>query len=118
MSEAWKRCKANQSVPLHTLSSTVPMLDASGCNWAIFVFRFQDAMEAKGFWDHFDGSASRPIAANATPTATETFAMGQWDKDEHLARSLLTQKLPDSTVVLVHGKKTVRERWEAVVREF
>ena len=65
-----------------TLSSTVPMLDASGCNWAIFVFRFQDAVEAKGFWDHFDGSASRPIAANATPTAMETIAMSQWDKDE------------------------------------
>jgi hypothetical protein len=31
---------------------------------------------------------------------------------------LLTQKLPDSTVVLIHGKKTVRKRWEAVVREF
>ncbi len=101
-----------------TLSSTVPMLDASGCNWAIFVFRFQDAVEAKGFWDHFDGSASRPIAANATPTAMETIAMSQWDKDERSARSLLTQKLPDSTVVLIHGKKTVRERWEAVVREF
>jgi hypothetical protein len=101
-----------------TLPSTVPLLDASGSNWAIFVFRFQDAVEAKGFWDHFDGSSSRPIAANATPMAAETVAMAQWDKDERSARSLLTQKLPDSTVVLVHGKKTVRERWEAVVREF
>jgi len=101
-----------------TLPLTVPLLNASGSNWAIFVFRFQDAVEAKGFWDHFDGSASRPIAASATPTAAETIAMTQWDKDERSARSLLTQKLPDSTVVLIHGKKTVRERWEAVVREF
>jgi len=101
-----------------TLSLTVPLLNASGSNWAIFVFRFQDAVEAKGFWDHFDGSASCPIAASATPTAAETIAMTQWDKDKCSARSLLTQKLPDSTVVLIHGKKTVRERWEAVVREF
>lgn len=101
------------------LPSTVPKLDASGSNWAIFVFRFEDAVEAKGFWGHFDGTVSRPIAVNpAAPTATETAAIAQWDKDERSAKSLLTQKLPDSTVVMVHGKVTVRERWEAVVREF
>lgn len=93
-----------------TLLSTVPMLNASGSNWAIFVFRFQDAVEAKGFWDHFDGLASRPMAANATPMVAETVAMAQWDKDERSARSLLMQKLPDSTVVLIHEKKTMRER--------
>lgn len=54
------------------------------------------------------------FADASAPTA----AKAQWDKDERLAKSLLTQKLPDSTVVLIHGKKTVRERWEAVVREF
>ena len=40
------------------LPSTVPKLDASGSNWAIFVFRFEDAVEAKGFWGHFDGTVS------------------------------------------------------------
>jgi len=101
------------------LPSTVPKLDASGSNWAIFVFRFQDAVEAKGFWGHLDGTVSRPTAADpAAPTTTETAAIAQWDKDERSAKSLLTQKLPDSTVVMVHGKVTVRERWEAVVREF
>jgi len=30
----------------------------------------------------------------------------------------LTQKLPDSTVVLIHGKVLVKERWDAVVKEF
>ncbi len=102
-----------------TLPLTVPLLDASGSNWAIFVFRFQDAVEAKGFWGHFDGSTVPPVFADvAAPTTAETAAKAQWDKDERSARSLLTQKLPDSTVVLIHGKKTVRERWEAVVREF
>jgi hypothetical protein len=57
------------------LPLTVPVLDASGSNWAICVFHFQDAIEAKDFWNHFDGSASHPIAANATPTAMETAAI-------------------------------------------
>ena len=103
-----------------SLSDTlVPVLDASGSNWAIFVFRFQDAVEAKGFWGHFDGSSVPPVFADVSaPTAAETVAKAQWDKDERSARSLLMQRLLDSTVVLIHGKKTVKERWEAVVREF
>jgi len=54
----------------------------------------------------------------AAPTTTEVAAIAQLDKDERSAKSLLTQKLPDSTVVMVHGKKTVKERWDAVVMEF
>ena len=101
------------------LPSTVPKLDATGANWAIFGFRFQDAVEAKGYWGHFDGTVSRPTAADpAAPTAAETAAIAQWDKDERSAKSLLTQKLPDSTVVLIHGKVLVKERWDAVVKEF
>src|SRR5258705_182246 len=61
------------------------------------------------------GSAATDLAA---PTATETAAIAQWNKDERSAKSLLMQKLPDSTVVMVHGKVTVRERWEVVVKEF
>jgi len=101
------------------LPSSAPKLDASGSNCAIFVFRFEDAVEAKGFWGHFNGTVSKPTATDPdAPTATETAAIAQWDKDERSAKSLLTQKLPDSTVVMVHGKKTVRERWEVVVKEF
>ena len=101
------------------LPSSVPKLDVSGSNWAIFVFRFEDAVEAKGFWGHFNGTVSRPTATDPdVPTATETAAIAQWDKDERSAKSLLTQKLPNSMVVMVHGKMTVRERWEVVVKEF
>jgi len=102
-----------------SLSSSVPKLDASRSNWAIFVFCFEDAVEAKGFWGHFDGTVSKPVAANpSAPTATETATITQWEKDKPSAKSLLTQKLPDSTVVMVHGKTTVKERWETVVKEF
>ena len=101
------------------LPSTVPKLDASGTNWAIFSFQFQDAVEAKGYWGHFNGTVSRPTAANPTTlTATETTAIAQWDKDEHSAKSLLTQKLSDPTVVLIHMKTSVKERWDVVVKEF
>jgi hypothetical protein len=69
------------------LPSTVPKLDPSGANWAIFVFRFEDAVSAKGYWGHFDGSVSRPEAADSSsPTAVETTAISQWDKDERSAR--------------------------------
>jgi len=65
------------------LSSTVPKLDSTGANWAIFGFCFRDAVEAKGYWGHFDGSVSRPTAADpAAPTTAETTAIAQWDKDE------------------------------------
>jgi hypothetical protein len=47
------------------LSLSVSKLDASRFNWAIFVFCFQNAVEAKGFWSHFNGTASTPMFANA-----------------------------------------------------
>lgn len=102
-----------------SLPSSVPKLDPAGANWSIFLFRFQDAVEAKGYWGHFDGTDERPTTAKPNePTEDETNAMKQWDKDERSAKTLLTQKIPDSTVVLIHSKKLVRERWEAVVKEF
>ena len=71
----------------------------------------------KGFWNHFDGSSTAPVLST-TATAAEIEAKNQWDKDERLAKTLLTQKLPDSTVLETHSLKTVRERWEAVVKEY
>jgi len=120
-----------------SLPSSIPKLDATGLNWAIFSVRFQDAVEAKGFWGHFDGSEVRPVpspapaaataptggaAATPTPavvvTAEELAAQHQWDKNERSAKSLLTQKIPDSTLMRIHLKKTVKERWDAIVEEY
>ena len=100
-----------------TLPTSIPKLEASGLNWAIFLVRFRDAVDAKGFWGHFDGTTPVPSVSNPA-TAAETTAKSQWEKDERSARSLLTQKLPDSTLMKVHTKVTVQERWEAVVREY
>ena len=86
-----------------SLPSSVPKLEATGINWAIFVVRFRDAVEAKGYWGHFDGTS--PVPSVSSPaTDAEAAAKGQWDKDERSARSLLTQKLPDSTLMKVLKK--------------
>ena len=61
-----------------TLPLTVPKLDAEGDNWAIFYVRFMDAVEAKGFWSHFDGSSSPPVTT-ATSSDTEKTALAQWE---------------------------------------
>jgi hypothetical protein len=100
-----------------TLPSTVPKLDAEGENWAIFYVRFMDAVEAKGFWGHFDGTTPVPVVSSPA-TEAEITAKDQWDRNERSAKTLLTQRLPDSTVMEIHSKKTVHERWDAVVKEY
>ena len=45
------------------LPNSVPKLEASGKNWAVFLLRFKDAVDAKGFWGHFDSSNPRPRLA-------------------------------------------------------
>ena len=75
-----------------TLPSTVPKLDNNGLNWAIFRVRFQDAVEAKGFWGHFDGTTPCPVlpptvtAPDGTiissASADEVAAHAQWEKNE------------------------------------
>ena len=100
-----------------TLPSSVLKLNAEGDNWAIFYVRFMDAVEAKGFWGHFDGTSVAPVLAT-TATAAEIGAKSQWEKDERSAKTLLTQKLPDSTVMEIHSLKSVKERWDAVVKEY
>jgi len=102
-----------------SLPGSVPKLDSSGLNWAIFSVRFQDAVEAKGFWGHFDGSEVCPTAVIPDdPTGDETTKINQWKKNERSAKSLLTQKLPDSALMRVHMKPTVKDRWDAITSEF
>src|SRR6266567_2890516 len=101
-----------------SLPSSILKLDSTGLNWAIFSICFQDAIEAKGFWGHFNSSESHPVAlpaATATPVdndAQTKLAEGllvqqlQWDKNKRSAKSLLIQKIPDSTLMCIHSKKT------------
>ena len=76
-----------------------------------------DAVEAKGFWGHFDGSSLAPVLDSNATDALKA-AKTQWGKDERSAKTILTQKLPDLMVMEIHSKKTVKERWEVVVKEY
>ena len=114
-----------------TLPGSIPKLDASGSNWAIFHVRFKDAVDAKGFWGHFDGSKPRPIPETVdvfataedgttmtipgTPSEEQLAKVAQWEKDERSSKSLLMQKIPDSTLMKIHMKESVKERWEIIV---
>jgi len=115
----------------NTLPSSVLKLDASGLNCAVFSLRFQDAVEAKGYWGHFDGTSEHPAVlkledlpatmavagetttdapAPTTPSAEDlAAATNQWDKDERSAKSLLTQKIPDSALMRIRNKKSIKE---------
>lgn len=105
---------SNATALADTLPSSIPKLEATGLNWAIFSLRFQDAVEAKGYWGHFDGTTPRPDPAATPATADDAAAIAQWDRDERLAKSLLTQKIPDLALMHIHKAKTVKERWDAI----
>ena len=117
-----------------TLPSSVLKLDASGLNWAVFSLCFQDAVEAKGYWGHFDGTSECPtmlkledlpvtsaadVPAPVAPSPEDiAAAISQWDKDEWLTKSLLTQKIPNSALMCIWNKKTIKEWWDAITSEY
>ena len=129
----------NEIGPSHntdTLPLSIPKLEVSGLNWAIFSLHFQDAIEAKGYWGHFDGTAPQPVApttvapvvtattgalaptAPVAPTPDKLAAIAQCNKDEWLAKSLLIQKIPDSALMKIRNKKSVKECWNTIVKEY
>jgi hypothetical protein len=123
------------------------MLDVSGANWAIFALRFQTVVQGKGLWKHFDGSELCPVLSTAvqtstTPTtaptapavATPTVVpptaapvsppvgtqdkINTWKKNKNIARSLLAQRLPDSTLIIMSPIDSVKKMWDAIVRDY
>jgi len=76
-----------------------------------------DAVNTKGFWGHFDGSAMKPTASRP-PKEEELTAISLWEKNERSPESLLTQKIPNSTLMKVHNVWTVEARWKLIVKEY
>jgi len=99
------------------LPSSVPKLLLTGLNWTMFSIHFQEAIKAKGFWGHFDGSVPQPSVSDP-PTAAEAALAAQWDKDECSAKALLTHCIPDSTLVRVYAKLLLKECWDLVVTKY
>lgn len=64
------------------LPSSVPKLDPAGLNWTVFKLHFQDALDAKGYWGHFDGTSICPVASSPA-TQQEVEAVSTRNKNEH-----------------------------------
>ena len=112
-------------VTTDTLPSNVPKLDIKGTNWAIFSLRFQIAVEAKELWNHFDGTSPLPVGTpttspggNTVVTPPDADTLAKWQKSEKLAKHLLAQRIPDSTVLRVRNLPVVAAMWAEIVREY
>ncbi|KZT27770.1 hypothetical protein NEOLEDRAFT_1021166, partial [Neolentinus lepideus HHB14362 ss-1] len=101
-----------------TLPSSVPKLNHSGVNWAIFSECFETAIRAKRLWGHFSGVVTMPQAQSAMLTDDEREKMTKWEDNEVTAQYLLSQKLPDSTFLRYRNCHTVTDRWAAIRDEF
>ncbi|KAF8219857.1 hypothetical protein L208DRAFT_1187909, partial [Tricholoma matsutake] len=100
------------------LPSSVPKLMATGVNWTVFSIRFEEAIEAKGFWGHFNSTTTCPVPAASPPTQAESEAIAKWNRDEKSAKALLTHRIPDSTLIRIHGKALLKDRWDLIVAEY
>ena len=110
---------AAASIMNDPLPTSVPRLEPTGSNWAIFSMRFQEAMEANQKWGHFSGSVTCPVPVDTQkPTDDEKKAMSAWDLDETISRYMLSQRLPDSTAVRLKAITSVKDRWNKVKNEF
>ncbi|KAG6826630.1 hypothetical protein H0H92_015067 [Tricholoma furcatifolium] len=99
----------------------------------MFSICFKGTVEVKGFWGHSDETSSKPAApavaeackpkvlpsaAAGTTTAPEMTALALWKMNVHTAKSLLTQKIPSSALMMIHSKTTVKEHWDVIVEEY
>ncbi|KZV84356.1 hypothetical protein EXIGLDRAFT_624329, partial [Exidia glandulosa HHB12029] len=99
------------------LGSDVRKLEADGSNWAIFLARFSEAVQAKGRWGHFTGTSVRPSDTAPLPAGRQA-ELDKWDTDEAIAKQMLTSRVPDSTVIRIQKHATVAARWAAVTAEY
>ncbi|ETW80100.1 hypothetical protein HETIRDRAFT_322796 [Heterobasidion irregulare TC 32-1] len=111
------------AVPISTdtLPSNVPRLDPKGTNWVIFSICFKDAITAKKKWGHFDSTAPHPsfiVAVGAALSKKQLATIQTWDDNEASAKYLLSQRLPDSTVICTNKIAMVAARWASIVTDY
>jgi hypothetical protein len=96
-----------------------PQLTPDGSNWAIFLTRFRQAMQATRRWGHFEGTKPRPTPkSKAKPTEEEAEALERWDHEDLVASYLLAQRLPDTTALHLEEFPTAQERWRTLSQEY
>ena len=70
-------------------------------------------------WSYFTGSNPKPKAKNPkSPTDAEIEAATEWEYQDSVAGYLLSQCLPDMTVMRLNGHVTMEEQWTAVTKEY
>ncbi|KAJ6452056.1 hypothetical protein C8R45DRAFT_764303, partial [Mycena sanguinolenta] len=92
--------------------SRVPVLEPDGSNWPIFETRFRHYSNSTSIWDHFDGTASRPV-----PPAAQA-EIDQCQKQEDEAHNYLAQHLKDTALLLADEFDAVPDVWEWISNEF
>lgn len=71
---------------------------------------------SKGVWSHLEGTATKPVASGTTsPDATE---LAVWLKDKSIALDLLTQHIPNSTVIHTASQTDTAATWKEIVCEY
>ena len=104
---------------IEQLPANIPQLELNGSNWAIFMMHFKDAMQVTQQWGYFAGLKPHPKVQDMdTPTDDKLSAIEQWEHDDLVASYLLSQCLPDITVICLSSFATAKEWWDIVTKEF
>ena len=128
-----------------TALCNIPKFSVNEDKSVIFFTRFTWAVKSKGVWPHLDGSATCPQPLTTAPGAPgapsvaptiqgPTTSSGtphidtaitryeaeleKWEKDEAPTLDLLTQCIPDSTVVHMSTLKSTVAIWAEIVHEY
>ena len=76
-------------------------------------------MKVTHCWAYFTGDKLRPKPKNASnPTDGEIEAKEKWEHEDSVASYLLSQRLPDTTVMCLSNCSTTQEHWESVTKEY
>ena len=58
-----------------------------------------------------------PALTTPAPISTEE-AIDTWQRNESIARSLLAQRLPDSTFIIASSHPSVKLMWDAITKDY
>lgn len=104
---------------IEKLPANIPRLEPNGSNWAIFMMRFRDAMKVTRRWPYFTGAKPHPKPTDVSkPTDAEIEAAEKWEHEDSVASYLLSQRLPDTTIMRLSSCITTKDRWDSVTQEY
>src|SRR5712692_2427395 len=104
---------------IEQLPANIPWLDTNGTNWAIFKTCFQEAMRVTRRWGYFTGArAHRKPKVADKPTEGESEAGEKCEHEDAVASYLLSQHLPDITVMRLTSCLTAHDQCDMVTKEY